>query len=159
LRYIIKPASDLCGYKAIRADKISEPGLITSQVIQHIVDDHIVIADLTGRNPNVYYELAIRHAIRKPYVQLLQQGETLLFDIAGVRTIPVDSMDVAIVEEAKAAIVRQIQSLQGENATVDSPISTVVNIGILRGSGNPQDRQHAELLYAVTELRTAFSML
>jgi hypothetical protein len=106
LRYIIKPASDLCGYKAIRADKISEPGLITSQVIQHIVDDHIVIADLTGRNPNVYYELAIRHAIRKPYVQLLQQGETLLFDIAGVRTIPVDSMDVAIVEEAKAAIVR-----------------------------------------------------
>jgi hypothetical protein len=64
LKHIITPAARECGYEPIRADQISEPGLITSQVIQHIVQDPLVIADLTGRNPNVFYELAVRHAIK-----------------------------------------------------------------------------------------------
>jgi len=54
LKHIIKPAASECGYEATRADEISEPGIITSQVIQRIVDDHLVIADLTDRNPNVF---------------------------------------------------------------------------------------------------------
>jgi len=63
LKHIIKPAAEECGYKAVRADEISEPGIITTQVIQRLIDDDLVIADLTERNPNVFYELAIRHAI------------------------------------------------------------------------------------------------
>jgi|ERR1700722_12100722 hypothetical protein len=70
LKYVIVPAVEACQYQAIRADQISEPGMITSQVIQHIVDDPPVVADLSGRNPNVFYELAIRHILRKPLVQL-----------------------------------------------------------------------------------------
>lgn len=68
LKHVISPAVQECGYSATRADQISEPGMITSQVIQHITDDHLVVADLTERNPNVFYELAIRHGIRKPLV-------------------------------------------------------------------------------------------
>ena len=41
--------------------------MITSQVLQHVTEDALVVADLTGRNPNVFYELALRHAIRKPF--------------------------------------------------------------------------------------------
>src|SRR5262245_29205679 len=62
-KYLIGPAAQECGYTALRADQIAEPGIITTQVIQHIVDDPLVVADLTGRNPNVFYELAIRHAL------------------------------------------------------------------------------------------------
>ncbi len=40
LNYIIAPAVKECGYEAIRADKISEPGIITSQIIQHLIDIH-----------------------------------------------------------------------------------------------------------------------
>ena len=69
LRHVIKPAATTCGYTAIRADEIDKPGMITSQVIQHVVSDPLVVADLTERNPNVFYELAIRHALRKPLVQ------------------------------------------------------------------------------------------
>jgi hypothetical protein len=75
--HIIHPVAKECGYLAIRADEISEPGIITSQVIQHLLDDHLVIADLTGHNANVFYELAIRHAIRKPVLQLIQKGEQI----------------------------------------------------------------------------------
>jgi phage gp29-like protein len=54
LKHVIAPAAKECGYETIRADKISEPGMITSQVIQHLLEDALVIADLTGRNPNVF---------------------------------------------------------------------------------------------------------
>jgi len=69
----------------MRADELAEPGIITSQVIQHIVDDQLVIADLTERNPNVFYELALRHALRKPVVQIIHRGEAIPFDVAGMR--------------------------------------------------------------------------
>src|SRR4051812_20577518 len=77
LKYIIRPAVEQCGYSAMRADEIDQPGMITSQVIQHVVEDPLVVADLTDRNPNVFYELAVRHALRKPLVQLIKKGEQI----------------------------------------------------------------------------------
>ena len=112
LKHVISPALKECGYKATRADQISEPGMITSQVIQHIVDDPLVVADLTDRNPNVFYELAIRHAIRKPLVQLIKKGEQIPFDVAGTRTIHVDHHDLDSVEGAKKEIIAQVRSLE-----------------------------------------------
>lgn len=76
LKHIICPPIEQLGYEVIRADKISEPGIITTQIIQLIVDSALVIADLTERNPNVFYELALRHAIRKPLVQLIKNGKS-----------------------------------------------------------------------------------
>ena len=92
LKYIIRPAVTSCGYDAVRADEIAKPGLITSQVIQHVVNDPLVVADLTERNPNVFYELAIRHALKKPLVQI-SQDEVIPFDVAGTRTIFVNHKD------------------------------------------------------------------
>ena len=62
------------GYEVTRADKIAESGIINSQIIQRIVEDELLIADLTDMNANVFYELAIRHSIRKPFVQIMQKG-------------------------------------------------------------------------------------
>ena len=47
------------GYEAVRADEIAEPGSITSQIMQRIFDDDLVVADLTDHNPNVFYELSV----------------------------------------------------------------------------------------------------
>lgn len=92
-------------------------------MIQHIVDDPLVIADRTERNPNVFYELAIRHAIRKPLVQLIKKGEQIPFDVAGTSTIHVDHRDLDSVEDAKAEIVAQIKSLEADSSTLETPIS------------------------------------
>src|SRR5215218_6577854 len=59
LEEVIAPAATECGYEAIRADRVSAPGTITSQVIQHLYSDPMVVADLTDHNPNVFYELAV----------------------------------------------------------------------------------------------------
>ncbi len=55
LEHIIRPVVESCGYKAVRADDIPQPGMITNQIIQHVVDAPLVIADLTGQNANIFY--------------------------------------------------------------------------------------------------------
>lgn len=73
LRHIIEPAAKECGYaQIIRADHMPALGVITSQIIESLMDSPLVVADLTEHNPNVFYELAIRHALKKPIVQLIQ---------------------------------------------------------------------------------------
>lgn len=156
LKHIISPAAKECGYKALRADQISEPGIITSQVIQHIVDDPLVLADLTDRNPNVFYELAVRHAIKKPLVQIIKKGEAIPFDVAGTRTIHVDHHDLDSVEEAKREITKQIKSVEKDASQVDTPISVALDLQILRQSDNPEQRSLADVVAALSELRTAF---
>ncbi len=155
LKHVISPAVDTCGYKAVRADQISEPGMITSQVIQKIVDDPLVIADLTERNPNVFYELAIRHAIKKPLVQLIKKGEQIPFDVAGTRTIHVDHHDLDSVESAKTEIIAQIKSLEADSTTLETPISVSLDLQMLRQSDNPEQRSLADVLSVITELRSS----
>jgi hypothetical protein len=159
LKHIIKPAAELCGYAAIRADEIDKPGLITSQVIQRVIDDPLVIADLTETNPNVFYELAIRHAIRKPLVQIIEKGQRIPFDVAGTRTVHVDHKDLDSVSSAKEEIVRQIKQLEADPTDLETPISISRDLQILKQSDNPKDRSIADLLSVISEMRAEQSKL
>jgi hypothetical protein len=154
LKHVISPALKECGYKATRADQISEPGMITSQVIQRIVDDPLVVADLTEKNPNVFYELAIRHAIRKPLVQIIRKGEQIPFDVAGTRTIHVDHHDLDSVEQAKSEMIAQVTALEKNPANLETPISVSLDLQLLRQSDNPEQRSLADVLSVITELRS-----
>jgi hypothetical protein len=62
LRYVVQPIANEKGYEVVRGDEIGVPGNITAQVLQEIATADLVIADLTYHNPNVFYELALRHA-------------------------------------------------------------------------------------------------
>lgn len=155
LRHVISPAAEACGFETVRADQIAEPGLITTQIIQHIIDDPLVIADLTGSNPNVFYELAVRHAIRKPLVQIIQKNEKIPFDVAGMRTIPVDHKDLDSVQEAKVEIEKQIKAvLKRKPDEIESPISVSIELQALKHSENPEERSIAEFVSAISDLRT-----
>ena len=154
LEHIIKPAADTSGYgEVVRADTISAPGLITSQVIQHILDDPMVIADLTGRNPNVYYELAIRHAVRKPVVQIIQAGEPIPFDVSQSRTIQVDHHDLDSAASCRDELIRQISVAEKTPSEVDTPISVTVDLQALRQSDDPLQKSNAEILSMLQDLR------
>jgi len=154
LKYIIRPAVESCGYVAERADEMDKPGMITSQVIQRVVNDPLIVADLTERNPNVFYELAIRHAIRKPFVQLIKKGERIPFDVAGARTIQVDHSDLDSVERAKTDITKQIKALEADSSDLETPISMSLDLQVLRHSDKPEERSLADLLSAVSDMRS-----
>ena len=159
LKYVIAPAARECGYEAIRADQISEPGIITSQVIQHIIDDPLVIADLTGHNPNVFYELALRHALKKPVVQIIHAEDSIPFDVATSRMIKVDHRDLDSAAQAKDEIVKQIRSVEMNSMDVDTPISTAIELQLLRQSDNPIEKSNGEILTMLQELTKTVSEL
>jgi hypothetical protein len=154
LKYVIAPVVEELGYQAVRADHISEPGLITSQVIQHVADDKLVVADLSERNPNVFYELALRHALRKPLVQIMAKGEQIPFDVAGMRTIEIDINDLDSVELAKSSLRSQIKAVEENPEAIDTPISFAFDLQHLRQSENPEERSLADVVSAISELRS-----
>jgi hypothetical protein len=94
-------------YSVIRADDITEPGMITSQVLQAVQDSDLVLADLTGHNPNVFYELAVRHAIEKPIIHLIERPWKIPFDVGGFRTIDFDLTDPDSIESAVEELRKQ----------------------------------------------------
>lgn len=70
-----------------RVDEISRPGSITKDIVEGILDADIVIADLTSRNPNVFYELGIAHSVGNKTIMTAQSIEDVPFDIASYRVI------------------------------------------------------------------------
>jgi hypothetical protein len=155
LKHVIEPILSECDYKALRADKISEPGIITSQIIDHVVGDPLVIADLTGHNPNVFYELAVRHSTKKPIVQLIKKGEKIPFDVSTTRTIQIDHHDLDSVEEAKRELKKQIRAVEKDPTKVDSPISIAIDLQSLKQSGDPESKTLAELRAMVQQISIA----
>lgn len=158
-KHIVSATVESLGYKPIRADHISEPGIITTQVIQYVVDSPLVIADLTGHNPNVFYELAVRHAIKRPLVQIIREGEQIPFDVAGTRTIYVNTNDLDSVEKAKGELLKQVESFEKGKTEIDTPISVALDLNILKESGKPEERSLAEVIGAISELRSGFLAL
>ena len=128
LQYVITPAVSQVGYEPIRADQIDKPGIITNQVIQHIVSDPLVVADLTEHNPNVFYGLAVRHTLRLPLVQIIGVKDSIPFDVASARTIKVDHNDLDSVNTAIGEIVRQIRALEADPSGFDTPISAALDL-------------------------------
>jgi hypothetical protein len=86
-REIIKPAVVNNGMKCIRADEIYNVGPIMDDVWEQIQKASIIVAELTGRNPNVFYELGIAHAIKKKAILLTQSIEDIPFDLRHQRCI------------------------------------------------------------------------
>lgn len=85
---MIKPVVIDCGYESIRADELEHVGSITRDIIELLHDSELVIADLTGRNANVFYELGVRHVLyRCGTIPIISEGETLPFDIASYRAV------------------------------------------------------------------------
>ncbi|MGB8939740.1 MAG: hypothetical protein WCD21_05795 [Streptomyces sp.] len=83
---VIAPACEKFGISAVRADGIAHAGDINEQICRHVVESDLVVADVSGGNPNVMYELGLRHITGKPTIHIGEAGQ-LPFDIASIRTI------------------------------------------------------------------------
>jgi hypothetical protein len=86
----------------------------------------------------IIYELAIRHVIGKPVVQMIEKGERIPFDLAPQRTIDFDHKDLDSVENARIELEKQIGAVLKDASLVDSPIRSTLNIQLLKGSPNAE---------------------
>jgi hypothetical protein len=153
LDFVIKPVLEPAGYDVLRADQLGKPGMVTRQVIDHIATDDLVIADLTDQNPNVFYELSLRHALKLPLIQLIDSEQELPFDVRDTRTIFFDILDLYSVEDAKKELATQLQSLEEDPRPIESPISLAIDLEDLRSSGDPDRAALGEILEAISDLR------
>lgn len=83
----IEPVLESYGYEVVAAHTINESGSIDKQIFREIYEDKLVVANLTQNNPNVMYELAVRHCFGKPVIIIAEDGSFLPFDILRERTI------------------------------------------------------------------------
>jgi hypothetical protein len=82
---VIQQAINEAGLKPLRADKIFSSTPIVEDIWTHIAKSKVIIADVTDKNPNVFYELGLAHAIGKPVIIIAQNKEDIPFDIAYIR--------------------------------------------------------------------------
>lgn len=157
---VIAPAVQECGYgEPIRADLISEPGIITNQIIEHLIKDDLVIADLAGSNANVFYELAIRHVTRKPVVYLYQEGQRIPFDLSQMRAIPLDHLSLRSAKQAVNKIIRQVNWIEKNLDKAYNPISVALDLQELRRSNKPAEKLMAGMAAWMSDLSSQIQSL
>jgi len=156
LHHIIRPCVTDFELEPIRSDQISEPGLITSQIVRHLVEDKLVVADVTDKNPNVFYEMAIRHAVQKPLVQIAADRGTLPFDVHDMRTIYVDITNLDSVDECKAQLSEQIRTSLSGSYLPSSPVARAIDIMALRQSDDAGARTNAQILSRLDRIESSF---
>jgi O-acetyl-ADP-ribose deacetylase (regulator of RNase III) len=77
--------------KCVRCDEIDQAGWVHRQMISHIMDDAVAVVDLSTLNPNVFYELGVRHALRQGVTVLLRrEGTKTPFNLQGFKCISYD---------------------------------------------------------------------
>ena len=131
---IIKPALESAGFEAFRADEESTSGDILTDMFQELLLADLCIADLSIDNANVFYELGIRHALRKRGIVHIQAGRSYMpFDVFNVRTIPYHITtegvpDPAFLEKDRAAISRVVlDTWTSDQGAVHSPIFNLLD--------------------------------
>lgn len=76
------------GLEVVRADEVSVPGTMTTDIITRLMHSDYVVADVTYPNPNVFYELGLRHACKAGTVIIRDRaGPRVPFDIAHLRHV------------------------------------------------------------------------
>lgn len=110
-KYIISPVCEEAGFEAIRVDKVNQADSITQTIIDYLVNSELVIADITGHNPNAFYEMGYRASTGRPMIHLKERNENIPFDIAGIRAFDYDLSDLDSVEEIKSRLIKTIGAL------------------------------------------------
>lgn len=78
------------GLRCERADEIHGTSLITHDIWEYVNRARFLVAELTDRNPNVFYELGLAHAISKDVILLTQSMDSVPFDLKALRCICYD---------------------------------------------------------------------
>ncbi|MCA1669842.1 MAG: hypothetical protein LC793_21120 [Thermomicrobia bacterium] len=130
LRYVIEPAATASGYEVpVRADQVAKPGIITHDIISRLLKSDLVIADLSEHNPNVFYELAIRHATNLPCIHIVEDAwKRLPFDVAPSRTIVYSLANWASRDACLEDIKKAVKSMENNTDRLITPISAAIGL-------------------------------
>jgi len=90
---VYKPAIRDAGFEPVRADDLFHTGSVMEQIWEQVRKAKVLLAELTGKNANVFYELGLSHARGKPVVFVTAALDDVPFDLRHLRVIPYDVRD------------------------------------------------------------------
>ncbi|MBP2564501.1 hypothetical protein J2766_001060 [Agrobacterium tumefaciens] len=142
LEGIIKPVFDANypDFDVVRADKMPAPGMIDSQIIEHLLDADLVIADITTLNPNVFYEIGIRHMAQKPVVHMVLEDAPIPFDIKIFKHIPFSVKTPQGLVFAMEALKDALDAVFHPDFKVDNPVTRTRARAELEVAGTPTEK-------------------
>jgi len=122
-KHLIKPACEKSGLNPVRADDVQKTNFIIIDILKRILSAPVAVCDLSSRNPNVLYELGIRHSFNLPVVLIKDTETPRVFDVQGLRTLDYDqSLRVDSVQndvdQLSVAISTTIGSTDGINSII-----------------------------------------
>lgn len=124
--FVVEPIVKEFDLSPTRSDRDPTPGQVTAQIIRSLTAARIVIADLTGRNPNVYYELGVAHSFGIPVVILVDTVDSLSFDTSQERVIELgeqERLGVADAEKAKKKLRDSVRVVLADDYAPSSLVS------------------------------------
>ena len=127
---ILGPAAVAAGLEVIRADQEQVGGTIHKPMYERLMLSDFALADVTGANPNVYYELGIRHALRpRSTVMVFAEGTNLPFDVASQRGTPYHMDDSGKLTDVAGDVQRITERLRSslDDAHDDSPLFQLID--------------------------------
>lgn len=109
--YLIAPVCEELGYKPVRVDQVDAVDNINETIINYLKTAPMVVADMTGHNPNAFYELGFRQAKELPLVPIIQAGNGLPFDVISQRTV-FYNLSVGKIEQSKKDLKAKMKSFE-----------------------------------------------
>ena len=125
--FIVVPAVKEAGLEPYRADLDLTPGAITPKMLSELLSARVVIADLTGHNSNVFYELGITHSFARPLISIADSSRSLPFDARDERIIelgeyPSSGLTYVQGERAQASLKESLDIVLGDGYLPSSPL-------------------------------------
>lgn len=111
---VIRPAVEAAGLTCIRADEIYSKPQIMSDIWKSLRSTRIVIAELSGRNTNVFYEVGVAHALGKPVIIITRDQQDVPFDLKALRYLYYDLNNPFWGENLQKALTNMIKNLLEE---------------------------------------------
>lgn len=186
LEYLIIPAVKNSGFtlKVIRADDIERSGSFIKDILSSLLDSFVVIADLTEQNPNVFYELGVRHALSPRTILIAQSMEEIPSDLREYRAIVYETTlqgaavftkrltkylkqifqephrsDNPVLDRLHSIIEEKTLRLENENIELKKQITTLLTKGVPEAKSNVEEpaQKRAERILKIFDARRDYT--
>lgn len=132
---IYRVALEEAGFQATKADDLFAPRPIIEDIRAKIIAADILLCEMSGRNPNVFYELGLAHAIGKPAILLSNTKKDIPFDLSHVRAIVYDTKSAGWEVKLRASIAAAAREVS--TSAISWPPPLALTSSAETGSGLP----------------------
>jgi hypothetical protein len=119
----IRPAIESAKMEPIRADEERTGGIIHKPLFERLILCDFVVADLTGGDPNVFYALGVRHAVRpRSTIVIFEQRQKPPFDLNLLRSLPYDARKLSDLAHSLSGRLSELRNAAYQDSAIDSPL-------------------------------------